>query len=62
MSGASSDGSLFQHRVLASSLPATSRLSLYVTMRSQHQPKMRALVDEATRLAGEGLLDVTFGA
>lgn len=48
--------------VLAAHLPTTSGLYLYFPMRSQHQPKLRALVDEATRLAGEGLLDVTFGA
>ncbi len=44
-------------RVLAAFLPATSGLYLYFPMRSQHQPKMRALIDEASRLAGEGLLD-----
>jgi len=49
-------------RVLAAFLPATSGLYLYFPMRSQHQPKMRALIDEASRLAGEGLLDVSFGA
>lgn len=49
-------------RVLAAFLPATSGLYLYFPMRSQHQPKMRALIDEASRLAGEGLLDVASGA
>lgn len=48
-------------RVLAPHVPATSGLYLYFPMRSQHQSKMRALVDEASRLAGEGLLDVSFG-
>lgn len=48
-------------RALASHVPATSGLYLYFPMRSQHQPKMRALVDEAAKLAAEGLLDVTFG-
>lgn len=47
-------------RVLASHVPPTSGLYLYFPMRSQHQSKMRALVDEASRLAGEGLLDVAF--
>jgi len=49
-------------RVLASHVPATSGLYLYFPMRSQQQPKMRALVDEASRLAAEGLLDVSLGA
>jgi DNA-binding transcriptional LysR family regulator len=48
-------------RVLAPYVPATSGLYLYFPMRSQHQSKMRALVDEASRLAGEGLLDVSIG-
>jgi len=48
-------------RALADFLPATSGLYLYFPMRSQHQPKMRALVDEAARLAGEGLLDLSPG-
>ena len=49
-------------RVLSACVPATSGLYLYFPMRSQHQPKMRALVDEAARLAGEGLLDVGVSA
>lgn len=48
-------------RVLAPYVPTTSGLYLYFPMRSQHQSKMRALVDEASRLAGEGLLDVSIG-
>ena len=48
-------------RSLASSVPATSGLYLYFPMRSQHQPKMRALIDEAAKLAAEGLFEVTFG-
>ena len=48
-----------QARVLAAHVPPTQGLYLYFPMRSQHQPKMRALIDEASRLAGEGLLDVS---
>jgi len=47
-------------RVLVSHVPATSGLYLYFPMRSQHQSKMRALIEAATRLAGEGQLDVSF--
>ncbi len=47
-------------RTLAAHVPPTSGLYLYFPMRSQHQPKMRALVDEASRVANEGLLDVSF--
>lgn len=49
-------------RTLADHVPATSGLYLYFPMRSQHQPKMRALIDEAARLAAEGLLDAVPGA
>ena len=48
-------------RVLDAHVPATSGLYLYFPMRSQHQPKLRALVDEAVKLAAEGLLDGGFG-
>ncbi|GGY43453.1 LysR family transcriptional regulator [Pseudoduganella albidiflava] len=44
-------------RTLARHVPETSGLYLYFPMRSQHQPKLRALIDEAARLAGEGVLD-----
>ena len=47
-------------RALTSHVPPTSGLYLYFPMRSQHQPKMRVLIEEASRLAGEGLLDVSF--
>lgn len=47
-------------RALAACVPATSGMYLYFPMRSQHQSKMRALVDEASRVASEGLLDVSF--
>ncbi|QBE65885.1 LysR family transcriptional regulator [Pseudoduganella lutea] len=46
-------------RTLAGQVPETSGLYLYFPMRSQNQPKMRALIEQATLLAGEGLLDVT---
>ncbi len=46
-------------RVLAPHVPPTSGLYLYFPMRSQHQPKVRALVEEASRLASESLLDVS---
>ena len=47
-------------RVLGAHVAPTPGLYLYFPMRSQCQPKMRALIDEASRLAGEGLLDVSF--
>lgn len=49
-------------RVLAPYVPPTSGLYLYFPVRSQNQPKMRALIDAASRLADEGLLDVSFSA
>lgn len=48
-------------RVLARFVPETSGLFLYFPMRSQNQPKMRALIEQATRLAGEGALDLRCG-
>lgn len=45
-------------RALAPYIPATSGLFLYFPMRAQHQPKMRALIEQAARLAAEGALDV----
>jgi len=49
-------------RVLTRHVPETSGLYLYFPMRSQNQPKMRALIGQASQLAGEGLLDVTLPA
>jgi len=46
-------------RVLAPFVPATSGLFLYFPMRTQHQPKMRALIEQAARLAEEGALDAS---
>jgi len=46
-------------RTLVGQVPETSGLYLYFPMRSQNQPKMRALIEQATLLAGEALLDVT---
>lgn len=46
-------------RALTPYVPATSGLFLYFPMRSQHQPKMRALIEQAAQLAKEGVLDVT---
>lgn len=45
-------------RVLAPFVPTTSGLYLYFPMRTQHQPKMRALIEEAARLAEEGVFDL----
>jgi DNA-binding transcriptional LysR family regulator len=45
-------------RALAPYVPETSGLYLYFPMRSQNQPKMRALIEGAALLAREGLLDV----
>ncbi len=44
-------------RMLAGQVPQTSGLYLYFPMRTQNQPKMRALIEQATQLAGEGVLD-----
>ena len=44
-------------RALAAFVPPTSGLFLYFPLRSQHQPKMRALIKQAGQLAEEGLLD-----
>jgi DNA-binding transcriptional LysR family regulator len=49
-------------RVLAPYVPTTSGLYLYFPMRSQNQPKMRALIEQASKLADQGLLDVSFSA
>jgi len=46
-------------RVLAPFVPETSGLFLYFPVRTQHQPKMRALIEQVTRLAGEGALDIS---
>ncbi len=46
-------------RALAPYVPTTSGLFLYFPMRAQHQPKMRALIEQATQLAEEGVLDVS---
>lgn len=48
-------------RVLTQFVPETSGLFLYFPMRSQNQPKMRALIEEVSRLAAEGVLDVRCG-
>lgn len=45
-------------RTLAQHVPRTSGLYLYFPMRTQHQPKMRALIEQAGRLAEEGALDL----
>lgn len=45
-------------RALTQFVPETSGLFLYFPMRSQNNPKMRALIKEAARLADEGALDV----
>ncbi|WP_229466518.1 LysR family transcriptional regulator [Pseudoduganella plicata] len=45
-------------RALTRHVPGTSGLYLYFPMRSQNQPKMRALIGQAMQLAEEGLLDV----
>ncbi|MFC5462814.1 LysR family transcriptional regulator [Massilia niabensis] len=45
-------------RVLTGCVPETSGLFLYFPMRTQHQPKMRALIEQVSRLAAEGALDV----
>lgn len=46
-------------RVLTKFVPETSGLFLYFPMRAQNQPKMRALIEQVSRLADEGALDVT---
>lgn len=46
-------------RVLTRFVPETSGLFLYFPMRAQNQPKMRALIEQVSRLADEGALDVT---
>ncbi len=45
-------------RVLRHFVPETSGLFLYFPMRTQHQPKMRALIEQVTLLAGEGAFDI----
>jgi len=45
-------------RVLTEFVPQSSGLFLYFPMRTQNQPKMRALIDEVSRLAAEGALDI----
>jgi DNA-binding transcriptional LysR family regulator len=46
-------------RVLTQFVPETSGLYLYFPMRAQYQPKMRALIEQVSRLADEGALDVS---
>ena len=46
-------------RVLTEFVPYTSGLFLYFPMRTQNQPKMRALIEQVSRLADEGALDVS---
>nr|WP_315398032.1 LysR family transcriptional regulator [uncultured Duganella sp.] len=48
-------------RVLTGFVPETSGLFLYFPMRTQNQPKMRALIDQVARLAEQGALDVKCG-
>lgn len=45
-------------RVLTRFVPDTSGLFLYFPMRTQHQPKMRALIEQVSLLAGEGAFDI----
>ena len=45
-------------RVLTRFVPETSGLFLYFPMRTQHQPKMRALIEQVSLLAGEGAFDI----
>jgi DNA-binding transcriptional LysR family regulator len=45
-------------RVLTDCVPETSGLFLYFPVRSQYQPKMRALIEQVSRLADEGALDL----
>lgn len=47
-------------RILVPHVPDTSGLYLYFPMRAQNQPKMRALIEQASLLASESLLDVVF--
>ena len=49
-------------RILTPYVPSTTALFLYFPMRSQKQPKMRVLVEEASNIAAEGLLDIPFSA
>lgn len=46
-------------RVLTEFVPDTSGLFLYFPMRTQNQPKMRALIEQVSRLAAESVLDVS---
>lgn len=46
-------------RVLTDFVPDTSGLFLYFPMRTQNQPKMRTLIEQVSRLAEEGALDVS---
>lgn len=48
-------------RVLTECVPDTSGLFLYFPMRTQNQPKMRALIEQVAGLAAEGALDVRCG-
>lgn len=49
-------------RVLTACVPQTSGLFLYFPMRTQNQPKMRALIEQVSRLADEAALDVSCAA
>lgn len=46
-------------RVLTQFVPETPGLFLYFPMRTQSQPKMRALIEQVALLASEGVLDVS---
>ena len=46
-------------RVLTRFVPETSGLFLYFPVRTQNQPRMRALIEQVTRLAEEGALDAS---
>lgn len=46
-------------RVLTQFVPATSGLFLYFPMRTQNQPKIRALIEQVSMLAEQGALDVS---
>lgn len=48
-------------RVLTRFVPETSGLFLYFPMRTQQQPKMRALIEQLSLLAGEGVFDIRCG-
>jgi hypothetical protein len=43
--------------VLAAFVPKTTGLYLYFPVRTQAQPKMRALIEQAQALAAQGMFD-----